>query len=255
MNTALVDLLIEARRSGRPIDLPPAQASPRDVAEAYRQADDLVSRLGRSVVGWKVGATSLRAQEILGVKEPFYGRVLSGTLYRSPARLDAGGPFGVEIEVAFRIGRDLPPGRADYGVESIAAEIDAAFPALELNRPSFAKPFEISPLFLIADNGVNAGLVIGDPIPLVRLAEVAAAPCRASLNGAPAGEGNSSAVLGHPLAAVAWLANTRARAGAPLRKGDVITSRNIIGRVRAGPGDVVKGEFDTLGSVRLEMAG
>jgi 2-keto-4-pentenoate hydratase len=77
-------------------------------------------------------------------------------------------------------------------------------------------------LTLIADNAWNAGLVLGEPlagIDLQRLGEISGV---ALIDGQEVGRGRGSDVLGHPLDALAWLANHLQARGLQLRQGDII---------------------------------
>jgi 2-keto-4-pentenoate hydratase len=60
--------------------------------------------------------------------------------------------------------------------------------------------------------------------------------------------------MGHPLAALAWLANERARLGAPLRAGDIVATGSLMGFVSAEAGDRAEAEFPGVGTVALRLA-
>jgi len=63
--------------------------------------------------------------------------------------------------------------------------------------------------------------------------------------------GQGSAVLGHPLNVVAWLANELPKQGKQLRAGDYITTGVISDVYLAQPGDQLQADFGLLGSVVL----
>jgi len=63
--------------------------------------------------------------------------------------------------------------------------------------------------------------------------------------------GISSAVLGDPCAAVAWLANALARLGTTLQPGDVVLSGACTRMVDAHAGDGFIGDFGPLGEIGL----
>ncbi|HMK69252.1 MAG TPA: 2-keto-4-pentenoate hydratase, partial [Stellaceae bacterium] len=97
--------LAEAWRTGTLVDVSPSLV-PSDLETAYRVQSALIERLIPRlgpIVGWKVGAPSPSA-------EPNAAPLLADLVQPSPARF--GGARlkvrGLEAELAFRFGRDLP---------------------------------------------------------------------------------------------------------------------------------------------------
>ena len=66
---------------------------------------------------------------------------------------------------------------------------------------------------LIADDFFNAGCVLGDPVESWRELDLAAVQGRMTINGGEVGRGRGGDILGHPLKALAWLANALAARG------------------------------------------
>jgi 2-keto-4-pentenoate hydratase len=267
---ALAALLLAVRDGAPPLDPPPPELAPADLAAAYAVADRVVAalapRLG-PVRGWKVGATNARGQQMLGLDAPFYGRDFASTILRdddAPAWRTDGRRFTVEAEVGFVLARDLPPRATPYDAHEVRAALARAVPLLEINRPAYARPFEIGGRWLVADNGVTQGLVVGGPgvaladLSLDGLAADAVSPLadetvRMSRNGEPCAEGAASAVLGDPLRAVHWLANALSARGLGLRAGDVVASGGMTPPVPMQPGDAFLAEYPRLGRVRLRV--
>ena len=65
--------------------------------------------------------------------------------------------------------------------------------------------------------------------------------------------GCSGAVLGNPVIAVAWLANTLARFGVALEPGHVVMPGSCTRMVPVSAGDVVRADFDVLGHVSVRF--
>src|SRR5712671_893013 len=144
---ALAELLLAARRTGRPIETTPAAA--------YAVQDAVASALG-AIAGWKVGAPSPTA-------EPNCAPLLAALVAASPARWPAS-RFrlrGIEGELAFRFGRPLPPRAVPYGEDEVWAAVDTLHPAIELVDSRFADFRATDKLALLADNQSNGAFCHG----------------------------------------------------------------------------------------------
>ena len=97
------DALLEARRTRRWLTALPVGCRPGDLTEAYAIQDRVTRELG-SVVAWKVGAGSPEAA-------PSRAPITASTLLKDGDRLPAAAlnHIGVEVEIAYRFARDLPP--------------------------------------------------------------------------------------------------------------------------------------------------
>lgn len=245
----LIGLLREAHAAGRVVAAPPAELRPASLDAAYALADELTR--GRATLGWKIGAANARGQQALGLDEPFAGRVLAGTLIATPARLrHAGQPLTIGAEFGYRLARDLAPAER-FDARSIAAVVDALVPCLELNWASYDDPFGLGGLWIVADNGFNVGLVLGEPVADWRELDVAGTTVRFQRNDGQLVAGSPAAADFNPLAALAWLANDRAERGDPLRAGQVVATGDFVGAIEAGPGSLVRADFGALGLVEL----
>jgi 2-keto-4-pentenoate hydratase len=101
----------------------------------------------------------------------------------------------------------------------------------------------------IADNASSGGLVLGQtPTPLSGI-DLALIGCVFRRNGRIQYTGAGAAVLGSPLHAATWLANTLTRRGVELAAGHVILTGSLTAAVPVQPGDTVTAELDRLGAV------
>ena len=101
----------------------------------------------------------------------------------------------------------------------------------------------------IADNASSGRLVLGDariPIDEVDLGDIKAT---LSINGRLSDSGNTNAVLGNPLIAVAWLANKVHEFDVTLQAGHVVLPGSCTRAHDVAAGDTVYAEFETLGGV------
>ncbi len=246
-------LLLTARRARRPIEALPDDCRPATLDEGYLAQDAFVALSGGVVAGFKIGATSAKAQAFLGIDAPFAGCVLKDDLHDSPAVLAAGRfPFRlIEPEFAFRLGRDLPPRAKGYTPEEVAAAVAELHPAMELVTSGLQDWRRQGVASLIADNGVNAALVLGPACTDWRGLDLPRHEVTLRVNGEVAGAGVGGNALGGPLTALAWLADHRARRGQGLESGQVVTTGVVTDFVELDAGDEAVADFGPLGEVRL----
>jgi 2-keto-4-pentenoate hydratase len=246
-------LLLAARRARRPIETLPDDCRPASLAEGYLAQDAFVALSGGAVAGFKIGATSAKAQTFLGIDAPFAGSVLKDDLHDSPAVL-AAGRFSfrlIEPEFAFRLGRDLPPRANGYTTEEVAAAVAELYPAMEVVTSGLQNWRRQGVASLIADNGVNGALVLGPACADWRDFDLPRHEVTLRVNGEVAGTGVGGNALGGPMTALAWLVEHRARRGRGLEAGQVVTTGVVTEFVELDAGDEAVADFGPLGEVRL----
>jgi 2-oxo-3-hexenedioate decarboxylase/2-keto-4-pentenoate hydratase len=102
---------------------------------------------------------------------------------------------------------------------------------------------------LIADDFFDAGCVLGAEVGDWRRLDLAAAAGRTRINGVEVGSGRGADVMGHPFAALAWLANNLAQRGQAIRAGQFVFTGSVVETKWVNPGDRVEMEIEGLGSV------
>ena len=101
---------------------------------------------------------------------------------------------------------------------------------------------------------MNAGVVLGAPVSDWRARDLARTSARLLINGRMIGTGNGSDVMGHPLNALAWLADRLAAAGTPLRRGMIVMTGSMVPIQYPVAGDRVVIEVTGLGSAELVLS-
>lgn len=251
---ALLQQLIAARENNQRIDEVHPSEKPASLDEAYATADALAKAINRAVIGWKIGASIPRAWTRLGLSEPFGGRIFEGTAYTSPAVLDdVPGVLTLGAEFAFQLGTDIHNTKPEFSAQSILRVIDAVYPVIELNYPYFSYPMEIGGLCLIADNGVNYGLVRGEPIADWPTQKLSQTQVSVAVNDHIKSIGTAAEIEFDPYAALAWFVNDRIKRGDTLKTGLLISSGDLVGPVEVGPGAQVVAEFGALGRVSVRL--
>ena len=238
----------------------PPELAPRDVNDAYSIQSEFVgmraATLGQ-VTGYKIALTTPAMRAMVGLNDSIAGDMLDKTIHRGAARVRAADYLRllIEFEIAFEIAEDLPVIDAPYDRERIARSVAAAMPAIELadDRNADYKNLAANALMLVADNAWNEGAVLGKPVQDWRKLDLAALHGVAAINGKDVGEGHGRDVMGHPLDALAWLANNLASRGLGLWRGDVVITGSLVTSKFPKAGDAVRFDAGPLGAVELRI--
>ncbi len=254
---AAADFLVELRRTRGVAEALPQACRPEGTSAAYAVQAALVERLlapsqGRAV-GYKVACTNKLAQDLLRVAGPFCGRLLSPTTYAAPARLSAGDFVHriIEAEFAFEMADTVPAAAEPYTAASIAPFVRAVLPAIEIVDWHYLDWTAAGALSLIADNAIHGAWIAGEPYAAWRDLDLAMHDVRLIVNGHVATRGNGTAVLGHPLNVLAWLANELTRFGGALKAGERVSTGVCTDVYEGKVGDHVRADFGVLGGVDL----
>jgi 2-keto-4-pentenoate hydratase len=258
-NVEAADLLMQSRLRMKRWEKLPEECRPQTPAEGYEVQDLLVDRLisnydGNSV-GYKIACTNKSAQELLGLDEPFYGRLLSASVYPSPARVDAGDFFMrvIEPEFGFQMSSDLPPENMPFEPEDVAAAVGAVLPAIEIVDSRYTDWTTMDGPSLIADNGCHGAWVQGEPQNNWRDHDIPALEVRLIVNDEIVREGRGDMIMGHPINALTWLANRLGRLGRGLKAGDLISTGTCAEIYHAEAGERIRAEFGPVGSIDLNF--
>jgi 2-oxo-hept-3-ene-1,7-dioate hydratase len=213
---------------------------------------------GRSVKGRKIGLTSRAMQQASQITEPDYAPLMDDMFFATGSDL----PFDrfiaprVEVELAFVLRSPLQgPGvtifdvlRATDYVTPALEIIDARIEQFDRDTRAPRKVFDT-----IADFAANAGIVVGG-LPVkpdaVDLRWVGALLYK---NAVIEETGVAAAVLNHPAAGVAWLANKIAPHGETLRSGDVVLGGSFTRPTSIARGDVLHADYGRLGSISMRF--
>jgi len=250
----MADALWRAERERAPI-APLTDADPSlGVADGYAiQAHNVARRVaaGATVRGRKLGLTSRRTQQMLGVDEPTFGVLTDGMLVDDGAELSLTELVAprVEAELAFVLADDLA-GPGVTTADALAA-IGEVLPALEVVDSRVAE-WRSRIADTVADNAGAARVVLGGATPVAGL-DLRLLGVLLSRNDTPIDSGAGAAALGHPAACLAWLANTLAGFDEGLHRGDVVLAGALTRMVPARPGDRFSAEFAHLGTVSVRF--
>lgn len=255
---AAADAIATARLSLTPLARPSAGIVPRDLTEAYAVRDAVHTRLAASRfgarIGWKIGCTTPVMQAYLGIAHPCAAGLFAGTTHRGDTTLRHGDfvRVGVECEIAVRLASDLPEG--PFTPESVRDAVGAVMAAIEIVDDRYVDWQSMGTPMLVADDFFAAGAVLGREHDPVMLPDLATLRGRVLIDGVEAGAGVGADVLGHPYAALAWLAEHACERGMPLRAGETVLLGSLVRTQWVEAGASVRIEIEALGAVEANFA-
>lgn len=248
---AEAELLLEAYRTRRPIQ-PLVERHPQmTLDDAYAiQSIQTERRItdGAVVRGHKVGLTSHAMQRQTSVTTPDYGVLLDDMFYLESQDIPADSFLQprVEPEIGFVLARPLRgPGLT---IADVVRAIDFVLPALEIIDSRIAD-WKIGYFDTVADNASSGGLVLGSSVRTLHELDLRGMGCVLRKNGHVVGTGAGGAVLGSPLNALVWLANTLGELGVDLREGAVVLPGSITQSVPVASGETITCAFAGLGTL------
>ena len=247
------EALYAARRDRRPIE-PFTDSDPdMTVDEAYDVQSRFAGMLlagGGAVSGYKLGLTSKAMQQMMGLTEPDYGPVLHSMIHDRD--LDSGSFIQPRAEAEIALVLDRPLAGPNVTSLEAARAVGGAAAAIEVVDSRIAG-WRIRLADTVSDLASIGGVVLSNSITPVDF-DLRLVGMTFSVNGAVAATGAGAAAMGHPVSALAWLANTLSRHGVMLEPGMFVMTGSLHAAVDVKAGDTVRAEFDRLGPVSLRMA-
>ncbi|HEY5882505.1 MAG TPA: fumarylacetoacetate hydrolase family protein [Nakamurella sp.] len=248
----LAGVLLAAERDRRDI-APFSDAEPDiDLATAYAAQRAFVQAkldAGDRLVGYKLGLTSRNKQRAMGVDAPLYGRVTSSMLatYGDPIPLGRFIHPRVESEIAFLLKCDVT---APATVTSVLAATDLVYGAVDVLDSRY-QDFRFTLSDVVADNASAGAFYLGPIARPQHELELNLIGCVVRVDGEVTMTAAGAAVMGHPAASVAWLANQLAADGETLKAGQLVFSGGVTAPVPVVLGGSVTFEFDGLGTIEV----
>jgi 2-keto-4-pentenoate hydratase len=248
------DAIDSARRGACPIapltdkhpDLPLVDSVAVQQYNVRRRIDE-----GDRLVGYKLGNIAKVMQEAFGVDQPDYGHLLAGDFHLEnlPVRLDRFIEPFAEVEPAFLLNRRLEG--PNITVADVIRATEYVVPAVEIIDSRFTD-WRIQIADTLADNGSVGGIVLGTTPKTLREIDFSTMYGELRYDGEKVGSGPTSAVLGNPIAAVAWVCNELSQYGIVFEPGQVILPGSCLAAVPLKQAATVTAEFTGLGKVQFE---
>ncbi len=241
------DLLLDARRTTTPMEALPAALQPTTLAEAYFVQDTLAIAY-EEIGGWKVGAPAADADPIFAPMPRSWIASSSSLLSKQTHRYR-----GVEAEIAFLLGDDLPPRATPYSREEALAAIASCHPAIEVLESGLVDPATAPRLAMIADLQMHGGFLYGPAYTGWKTLDFATETVTLSIDGVVRLERTGSNTAGDLLRLLPWLANEGATRTGGLKAGQWITTGSWTGNIQVIAGGRVDVAFTHAGMVSVRF--
>ena len=213
---------------------------------------------GRSIKGRKIGLTSRAMQQASQITEPDYAPLMDDMFFETGSDIPVERFIAprVEVELAFVLERPLQgPGVTLTDVLQATAYVTPALEIIDARIEQFDRDTRLPRKVFdtIADFAACAGVVLGGRPVRADAVDLRWVGALLYKNAAVEETGLAAAVLNHPAAGVAWLANKIAPYAEQLRTGDVVLAGSFTRPTTAVRGDVLHADFGPLGSISLRF--
>ena len=226
-----------------------------DWDDAYAIQNEIRARKlarGQRIVGLKAGLTSHAKMKQMGVATPVFGFLADTHALPEGAECKVGELIHpkVEPEIAFVTRRALKGPGCHIG--AVLAATDFVLPGIEVIDSRY-RDFKFDLKSVVADNTSAARFVVGGRARPAAEVDLRTVGIVLEKNGEPVAFGAGAAVLGHPAAAIAMLANHLGARGEEIPAGTLILSGGITEAVAVQAGDAVTLRVQGMGSVGLRF--
>ena len=227
-----------------------------DWDDAYAIQDVILQRKlarGARVVGLKAGLTSHAKMKQMGVTDPVFGFLIDEYVVSEGATVNVSELIHpkVEPEIAFVLKHALKGPGCHIG--AVLAATEFVMPGIEVIDSRY-RDFKFDLKSVVADNTSAARFVVGGQAIRPEQVDLRTVGVVLEKNGEPVALGAGAAVLGHPAAAIAMLANHLGRRGQEIPAGSLILSGGVTEAVAVNAGDNVTLRVQGMGSVGLRFA-
>ena len=226
-----------------------------DWDDAYAIQDAILARKlarGARVVGLKAGLTSHAKMRQMGVTDPVFGFLVDEYVVPEGATVNTAELIHpkVEPEIAFVLKHALKGPGCHIG--AVLAATDFVLPGIEVIDSRY-RDFKFDLKSVVADNTSASRFVVGGRAMRPEDVDLRTVGIVLEKNGEPVALGAGAAVLGHPAAAIAMLANHLGRRGQEIPAGSLILSGGATEAVAVAAGDSVCLRVQGMGSVSLRF--
>lgn len=226
-----------------------------DLDDAYAIQAELRRRKetrGHRLAGLKAGLTSRAKMKQMGVEVPVFGLIFDYMSVADGGEIKSAELIHpkVEAEIAFMLKHPLRGPGCHVG--AVLAATDFVVPAVEIIDSRYEN-FRFDLPSVVADNTSSSRFVVGGVARSVEGLDLRTLGMVMEKNGEIVAMAAGAAVLGHPAAAVAMLANHLAQRGEEIPAGTFIMSGGATEAVLVRKDDAIQVRYQDLGSVSMRF--
>ena len=242
---------LEARDTTKITDEHPEMDWEDAYAIQYAIRDRKLAR-GDKVVGLKAGLTSRAKMKQMNVEDPVFGFLADSFAVAEGGEIDIKKLIHpkVEPEIAFVTKAALKGPGCHIG--AVLAATDFVVPAIEIIDSRY-RDFKFDLVSVVADNASSSRFVLGGRMTPIEDLDLRTLGIVLEKNGSPVAIAASAAVLGHPAASVAMLANLLARRGEEIPAGTLVLTGGATEAIAVAPGDAMTLRIQSLGTVSVRF--
>jgi len=207
---------------------------------------------GHKIVGMKMGLTSWAKMAQMEVEHPCYGYLADyfSVPEGGEIKIDELIHPKVEAEIAFVTKTALKGPSIHIG--DVLRATDFIIPAVEVIDSRY-KDFKFDLKSVIADNSSSCRFITGGRMARLEDVDLKNLGVVMEINGEIVATGAGAAVLGHPAASVAMLANMLGERGEEIPAGTFIMTGGITAAVTVNKGDSINIRYQGLGSITAKF--
>lgn len=227
-----------------------------DMEDAYAIQHAIRARKmarGHRIVGLKAGLTSRAKMLQMGVNEPSYGFLADYFAVPDGSEVDCSDLVHPRVEPEIAFVTKAPLRGPGCHVGAVFAATDFVLPAIEIIDSRY-RDFKFDMVSVIADNSSSCRFVTGGRSRDVSEVDLKTLGVVMEKNGQTVGLSCGAAVLGHPAASVAMLANMLGAKGQEIPAGSFIMTGGVTAAVSVEAGDNITVHYQDLGSISVKFA-
>ena len=252
-----VQLLIEARNSGKPFDASALGTEGRlSLEDACRINERYIEervKAGDRVAGFKIGLTNPAVREKLGFPDLMYGYLMDSMVLQNGVTVGIQELIApkIECEICMKIKKKIKV--KGLTVENVLDATEGVSGAFEICDARLREG-QISYPHFFADNGFACRIVLQGVWHPPENVDFPKEEVVLSGGGKELGRGLGVLAMGHPAKAVAWLAGKLAERGRGLEPGQVVMTGTLTPILSVEKTATYKAAFSTLGEVTVTFA-
>ncbi|HEY0846659.1 MAG TPA: 2-oxo-3-hexenedioate decarboxylase [Noviherbaspirillum sp.] len=226
-----------------------------DWDDAYAIQDEIKRRKvarGARIVGLKAGLTSHAKMKQMGVETPVFGFLADYFAIPEGGEAKASELIHPKVEPEIAFVTKAPLKGPGCHIGAVLAATDFVMPAIEVIDSRY-RDFKFDLKSVVADNCSSSRFVVGGRMVPVDNLDLRTLGVVMEKNGQVVSLGAGAAVLGHPAAAIAMLANLLGERGEEIPAGTLILSGGVTEAVAVAAGDNVTLRIQELGSVNMRF--